>query len=333
MTVQVNPAGQSSGLKGGGGADELYGGDLSDLLFARLPAAAELTGTGASNDPYTIGFANTGIDGNDIFDGGSGADALFAGNGNDALYGGEGDDSGVVNVGGIFLRGGLYGGFGDDYVDGGRGNDTVDGGAGTDALYGGEGNDTADGGDGQDFLDGGQGDDSMNGGNGDDAMFGGAGKDFMKGGGGSDFLSGDQGNDNMFGQDGTDILRGGDGDDRLNGGAGKDQLSGGAGKDSFVFTSATDTTKGAGRDVIKDFSHAQQDKIDLSLIDANTSKLNDQAFKYIGDNAFTHHKGELHEIQLANKTLVEGDTNGDGKADFQIEVTGHLHLVKADFIL
>ena len=77
----------------------------------------------------------------------------------------------------------------------------------------------------------------------------------------------------------------------------------------------------------------QHDQINLSLIDANIKKAGDQAFTYIGDAAFTHHRGELHEIQLANKTLVEGDTNGDGKADFQIEVTGHLHLVKAAFIL
>ena len=320
-------------LSGDGAVNEtFYGGDGNDVLRGRFYDSFGGGGTDQSN--YTLNFLDIFPADNYTFEGGVGSDIIYGADGNDVIYGGDGDDSGTVQAeSGTYWTAGLFGGSGDDYVDGGRGNDTVNGGAGQDALYGGEGNDTVDGGDGQDFLDGGQGDDSMNGGNGDDVMFGGTGKDFMKGGGGSDFLAGGQGNDNMFGQDGADILRGGDGDDRLNGGAGKDQLTGGAGIDTFAFTSATDSTKGAGRDVIKDFSHNQHDQINLSLIDANIKKAGDQAFTYIGDAAFTHHRGELHEIQLANKTLVEGDTNGDGKADFQIEVTGHLHLVKADFIL
>ena len=68
-------------------------------------------------------------------------------------------------------------------------------------------------------------------------------------------------------------------------------------------------------------------------MDANSKKPLDQAFKYIGAAVFSHHAGELHEVRFANKTIVEGDTNGDGKADFQIELSGHINLVKGDFIL
>jgi hypothetical protein len=36
---------------------------------------------------------------------------------------------------------------------------------------------------------------------------------------------------------------------------------------------------------------------------------------------------------LGGVTLVEGDVNGDGKADFQIELSGLHTLTGADFIL
>lgn len=317
-------------LQGTVGSDEIYGGAGNDLLAGAFSGAA---GAGTPASPATLVDPGTAT-GDDLIEGGSGSDAIYGFDGNDALYGGEGDDQGIV-LGFLvdYWSAGLYGGAGDDFIDGGRGKDNLDGGTGNDNLYGGEGNDNVDGGDGNDFIDGGQGDDLLDGQNGDDTMFGGTGNDQLKGGGGTDFLAGGLGDDSLFGNDGNDILRGGDGNDRLIGGLGKDVLTGGAGHDAFLFQLATESPKSSARDVIKDFSHAQHDKIDLSLMDANTKLINDQAFKYIGDAAFTHHRGELHEIQLASKTFVEGDTNGDGKADFQIELTGHLHLVKADFIL
>jgi hypothetical protein len=33
------------------------------------------------------------------------------------------------------------------------------------------------------------------------------------------------------------------------------------------------------------------------------------------------------------KTVVPGDVNGDGKADFAVELAGSLHLTVNDFIL
>jgi hypothetical protein len=88
------------------------------------------------------------------------------------------------------------------------------------------------------------------------------------------------------------------------------------------------------RDVIRDFSHFQGDDIDLSTIDAKTGVFGNQKFDFIGQGAFTGAKGQLHfTFAGPAKTIVEGDVNGDKKADFQIELTGHKLLVAGDFIL
>ena len=72
----------------------------------------------------------------------------------------------------------------------------------------------------------------------------------------------------------------------LNGGAGADVLTGGAGADVFRFSALTDSTVAVGgRDTIRDF--VSGDKIDLHLIDANASLAGDQAFGFIGTNAFS----------------------------------------------
>ena len=55
--------------------------------------------------------------------------------------------------------------------------------------------------------------------------------------------------------------------------------------------------------------------------------------------SLTVEPGELHAIKLNylgtvyDKTLIEGDTNGDGLADFQIQLKGLFNLTKADFVL
>jgi len=86
--------------------------------------------------------------------------------------------------------------------------------------------------------------------------------------GGDDTLLGGGGNDILFGQAGNDTLNGGLGNDILIGGKGNDTLIGGGGTDTFLWlkgdTNTTATTgTGLGTDVIKDFSTAQGDKLDL----------------------------------------------------------------------
>jgi len=118
-----------------------------------------------------------------------------------------------------------------------------------------------------------------------------------------------------------------DDSDRLAGGLGGDALYGGAGGDIFIYQSASDTLP-AGRDTIGDFA-AGSDRIDLQQIDADIGLAGDQAFSYIGSNAFTGRAGEL---RFGDGTL-SGDVNGDGAADFQIDVLGVPSLGANDFLL
>jgi Ca2+-binding RTX toxin-like protein len=109
-------------------------------------------------------------------------------------------------------------------------------------------------------------------------------------------------------------------------------MTGGAGSDTFVFQALSDSVTGGGRDRIKDFV-AGTDKIDLTQIDADTGLANDQAFSFIGAGAFSHTAGELQAKAFGANTLVSGDVDGNGKADFQILLSGSVALQAADFLL
>jgi Ca2+-binding RTX toxin-like protein len=147
-----------------------------------------------------------------------------------------------------------------------------------------------------------------------------------------DTLRGLGGNDKLSGGAGADLLDGGVGNDELTGGAGADTLVGGAGADRFVFTSPADSTVGA-RDVISDFSLADKDRISLSDIDANSKIGNDQKFAFIGTVAFSGVAGQLHYEHSEGNTLVMGDVNGDGSADFVVQVAGLVSLTSGEFLL
>lgn len=122
------------------------------------------------------------------------------------------------------------------------------------------------------------------------------------------------------------------------GGAGKDTiiasidaniLKGGAGADTFDFNSIA----AARGDKILDFSQTQKDRIDLSSIDANTSLASNQAFTFIATQAFHNKAGELRYEVKSGDTLIHGDVNGDGKADFTITIDASVALKIGDFIL
>lgn len=148
----------------------------------------------------------------------------------------------------------------------------------------------------------------------------------------------------LSGNAGKDTLSGGSGNDVLRGDAGQDILIGGAGADKFDFNAINETgIVTTTRDVIADFTHnakrSLSDVIDLSTIDANSARAGDQAFVWKNTAAFSGTAGELRYIRenpsgiAYDKTIIEGDINGDKVADFQIELTGLKTLVKADFIL
>jgi hypothetical protein len=178
-----------------------------------------------------------------------------------------------------------------------------------------------------------------------DALFnfenasGGAGNDFLFGSEIANRLSGNGGGDFLDGKAGNDILEGGSGADTLFGGAGKDTLIGGADADTFRFDLISDSTvAGLNRDVILDFSQAEGDKIDLYWIDTN--RVNDDFF-FIGTNVVWDHNGaagpgQLRAYWTATGQVIEGDINGDKKADFSIELRDPTHaitLVAGDFVM
>jgi len=152
---------------------------------------------------------------------------------------------------------------------------------------------------------------------------------------GDDRLDGGSGMDRLYGGDGNDVIRAGTEDDILFGGGGYDQLVGGDGADNFYFDDGdfSGTTVGTA-DWIRDFSQVDGDQIDLRLTDADTNTAGDQAFNFIGNGAFTGTAGELRydfvDTTTTQNTLVYGDTNGDGIADFAIRLSGHVTLTADD---
>jgi Ca2+-binding RTX toxin-like protein len=226
------------------------------------------------------------------------SDKIFALDGNDLVRGLDAGDT-------------LDGGAGDDELHGGNGKDRLSGQAGSDELNGGGSRDTLDGGDDNDLLDGGSGRDRLSGGSGDDTQFGRGSKDRLDGG------------------SGNDILDGGLGNDILHGGLGNDLLTGGSGFDRFSFDSVAECGLGPTRDVITDFLQSDNEKIDLTSIDANASVAGDQAFTFIGENSFTGAVAELH----FSGGICRGDIDGDGRADFELQVLGPSSMQTTDFVL
>jgi Ca2+-binding RTX toxin-like protein len=327
----ANTAGNDQ-IYGYGGNDVLDGGAGNDLLVGGAGADTLTGGVGIDTAGY-VGDAPVSIN-------------LTTGHG----YGGEAQGdvlTGIDNLSGT--------GF-NDLLIGSAGSNVLSGNGGADVLSGMAGNDTLNGGDGNDALNGGDGADTLNGGAGVDLVtFGGAAAITVTIGGighggqaegdhiGADIenVNGTPGNDSITGSAADNLLRGDAGNDVLNGlvgndtlvgEAGADTLSGGAGADHFVFDALGDSTTAA-PDRITDFSHAQGDKIDLHLIDANTAVAGDQAFTFIGTHAFTGHAGELSENISGGVTVIGGDVNGDGHSDFHIVLTGSIALSAADFVL
>lgn len=81
-------------------------------------------------------------------------------------------------------------------------------------------------------------------------------------------------------------------------------------------------------------------RIRISAIDARTTLPGNQVFAWHGTgNLAAGHAGWLIERiynpagTASDRTIIYGDTTGDGRADFQIELTGLKTLTASDFIL
>jgi Ca2+-binding RTX toxin-like protein len=337
-------------LDGGTGADAMSGGTGNDIYFVddAGDTVTEAAGEGTDQVRTTLAAYTLGANVEKLRFMGTGS---FTGTGND-------------------LNNEIQGGASNDFLYGGIGYDYLIGGGGDDSLYGGADGDTLDGGTGADYMEGNAGDDVYTVDNAGDTVVEAAGEgidhvystvsvytlpaevenaswssfsgsfiatgnvldNVISGLSGGDSLSGMDGNDTLNGGSGGDTLDGGDGDDVLTGGAGIDTSTGGAGADSFRFVTQYESGLGASADRITDFAPGT-DLIDLGGIDADTVAGGNQAFAFVGNAAFSSTAGELRYYDDGTDTWVQGDTNGDGMADFEIALTGVLTLVATDFIL
>lgn len=204
---------------------------------------------------------------------------------------------------------------GADTINGGASNDTIRGFGGSDTLFGNDGN---------------------------DSLIGDAGSDKLYGGNGDDRLSGGTGTDKLYGQGGSDQLLGGSGNDQLTGGAGYDRLVGGSGADVFIWKSASEfgalnPNQLFAADFVRDFNRADGDKLDVSGVDANSGLAGNQAFAFIGSNAFgTNAAGQVRVATTSFPGIfhVEFNTDADSAAEYAFVVIGLSGApTAADFVL
>ncbi len=179
-----------------------------------------------------------------------------------------------------------------------------------------------------------EGDDVVRLGPGNDTAKGLGGNDRIFGQGGRDDIAGKRGNDTLFGGNGDDKLVGGNGRDKLYGDRGQDTLIGGNGADKFFFRDARDSGTGNRRDEIRDFDRGT-DTLHFRKMDANSERSGRQEFDFIGRERFSETAGEIRYIvnEARDVAIVSGDTDGDGRADFQIELAEITRLNASDFVL
>lgn len=259
--------------------------------------------------------------------GSSAGDTLIGGSGSDDLFGYAGADT-------------LDGGLGDDWLDGGAGDDLMIGGQGDDLYFV---NSRAD----RVIEDAGGGLDTVRTGltyvlpdnvenlellyAGDAYGSGNALDNHLTGNAGNNVLRGFNGDDLLVGGAGADSLDGGWGDDVLRGGAGLDSLRGGGGADLFLFQRDE-----LGGDIplatVADFNRGQGDLLSIGGL---------FVFHFIGSNPFTGDPGYYDEGASAGQFRYEavtggvrlmGDVDGDGAADWTIDLLGATSLQASDFV-
>jgi Ca2+-binding RTX toxin-like protein len=310
--------------------------------------------------------------GDDKLFGGADDDLMYFGQGKDSLDGGDGRDiaffaSTIFGVGEIvdlnldlrktgfqsidggdkvkfYTVEGIAGGYGDDKLIGDLFGNLLSGDQGSDTLLGGGGDDSVYGGDGADVLQGGEGIDTLNMGtaSGRGANVSLANRGVQNTGEGKDRISGFENligsydDDRLTGDAQANQIEGEDGNDTIAGGGGLDALRGGSGADRFVFNA-----KSLGVDnkaEILDFEVSFDDIIDLSAIDASSLADANQEFSFIGTGAFTNVAGQLRWGYFGDDPtqdiLISGDTDGNGVADFLIQLRAPVTALTADdFVL
>ena len=315
-------------LDGGAGADTMTGGSGDDKYYVDDAGDVIVENAGGEDKVLTrISYALA-----------AGVNVEILGTTNQAK-------TTPINLTGNEFAQWIFGNAGNNILSGGGGNDRLVGGGGTDTLIGGAGNDVFRVNDASDVIveAAGQGEDKLQA-SASYTLADGVFVEILTTDGVSKTkaidLAGNSSNNLIHGNYGVNVLSGGAGNDQLYafhgndtliGGAGADGLWGGFGNDTFVFQDTTDSLIGA-RDQIRDFSSG--DLIDLSGIDANSAVADDQAFTFVGSNGFSGTAGELRAYQTSNaEWIVEGDTDGDGDADFQIYALSSTALTVDHFVV
>ncbi len=137
----------------------------------------------------------------------------------------------------------------------------------------------------------------------------------------SDNFVGGQGTDFMYGGAGSDRLFGGSGKDQLTGGTGQDFLTGGNGADLFIYNSAAEAGDPNSSDYIMDFKSGDDHLVFSSFM----------AGGHFAGKTLVAGAGPQIAYDKATGVL-SGDVNGDGHADFTINMANHVALVAGDFI-
>lgn len=310
-------------LDGGAGVDRLYGGVGNDIYIVDNgnDRVTEAVGEGSDTVMSSVTYglrADAEIELLRALDLASADPITLAGNDFSQTIKGNAGDNSLIGLGG---------------------NDLLDGGAGVDRLYGGTGNDGY-------IVDNANDRVTENAGEGTDTVY--ASVSYALRAGvevetmrtadpaatsalsltGNEFgqsIVGNAGANTLIGLGGNDTLDGGAGADRLYGGTGNDLLVGGGGADNFVIADL------GGTDRIADFARGE-DVIDLRQIDANNGVAGDQAFTFIGANAFTGTAGQVQTYVSNGVNYVAGDVNGDGVADFVIDL-GSVQVQGSDILL
>jgi Ca2+-binding RTX toxin-like protein len=292
----------------------------------------------------TLDDTIVGLEGNDVLNGKSGADTMRGGLGNDRYYvdhagdtateaNGEGTDhvvssvtyslagqyiewltlTGTANVNGTgnSLANKITGNAGNNIIDGAGGADTMEGRDGNDRYYVQNPNDTVI--------------EAAN--EGTDHVV--SSTSYSLSGQHVEWLTlTGTANINATGNSLANKLTGNDGNNILRGYTGLDSLFGKGGNDTFVFNSASETGKGAARDVIRDFEDfGDDDTIDLSgfagtLVFSSASSLS----------------GALNEViakQSGSDVLIQINTVAGGSAEAEILLANTLRsqITGSDFDL
>jgi Ca2+-binding RTX toxin-like protein len=331
-------------LNGAGGSDTVSYADAKAAVTVSL-AVATAQATGGSGSDTLAGIENlAGSNYNDKLTGDALANVLNGGTGADTMAGGDGSDMYYVdNAADQVVETNAAGAGGIDTVnsyvaactlaanvENGRilsaTESNLSGNGLNNMLYAGAGNNVMDGGAGIDTLS------YVYAASGVKVSLASTGAQ-ATGGSGTDTLGGFE---NLVGSNYNDTLTGSSGNNKLVGGAGKDILAGNGGNDVFDFDNVSESgITSATRDVIKDFLAG--DKIDLATIDAIGTTAANDAFTFIGKNAFstTNATGQLRFAydSATNSTIVYGSTDADVDAEFGIELTGNVTLTAAEFVL